>query len=387
MKNNYIRVAILSELDPNDKRSWSGIIYCMAKSLEQEFEHVSYLGPVKLTKKKRKVMRYKQLFYIAIHRLLTKRKYNGINCGIKSSYHGKFFDAKIQENKVDVIFAPISAPQIAKLKSTVPICYYSDTTYQTIVNYYQKYSNFSQFSNRIAHSLEQKAFDKAISHAFSSQWACNSAKENYNVTNPQLVKMGANIDREPTENELEKNYDNCIKILFVGVEWERKGGDIAIDTIDKLNKNGFNVELTVIGCTPPIKHKKMKVVPFLDKNKKQDMDTFRDHFVQAHLFFMPTRAECYGIVFCEANAYGLPVITTNTGGTSSVVENGVNGYILPLSATSSNYYKVISELLYNKTKLKQLAVTSRTKYLNELNWQQWGKKIRKIIEHTYFSKQ
>ncbi|TSA49979.1 MAG: glycosyltransferase [Sphingobacteriales bacterium] len=39
---------------------------------------------------------------------------------------------------------------------------------------------------------------------------------------------------------------------------------------------------------------------------------------------VPSRAECYGIVFAEASSYGLPSVSTDTGGVSAVVKEGVN---------------------------------------------------------------
>ncbi|HEY5813139.1 MAG TPA: glycosyltransferase, partial [Terrimicrobiaceae bacterium] len=45
----------------------------------------------------------------------------------------------------------------------------------------------------------------------------------------------------------------------------------------------------------------------------------------ALFYFMPSRAEAYGIVYCEANAFGLPCLAADTGGVRSLVENGING--------------------------------------------------------------
>ena len=98
---------------------------------------------------------------------------------------------------------------------------------------------------------------------------------------------------------------------------------------------------------------------------------------------MPTRAECYGIVFCEANAYGLPVITTDTGGVSSIIENGVNGFMLPFEAKSEEYYKVIADLISDDLKLRRMSETSRKKYLKDLNWKQWGKQMKEILIQTH----
>ncbi len=308
-----------------------------------------------------------------------KKKFNIAHNHIKSKYHSKFFDKVIQQNKIDVLFAPTASIEIAHLKTNIPICYFSDATISTIIDYYDSFAGFSKKSLKISNEIEQKAINKSTTQVFPSQWAFDSAKRDYGAQRPFLVKMGANIDINPQDEDIIKQYDSVINILFVGVDWERKGGDIVLETIDKLDKKGYHVSLTVIGCVPPKIHTKMNVIPFLNKNKNDDMLKFQELFKKSHLFFMPTRAECFGIVFCEANAYGLPVITTDTGGVSSIIENGVNGLMLPLNATSDDYCKVIADLISDKARLKEMSISSREKYLKELNWNQWGEEMKKIL--------
>jgi len=51
------------------------------------------------------------------------------------------------------------------------------------------------------------------------------------------------------------------------------------------------------------------------------------------------------LVACESNAYGMPAITTRTGGVPDVVLDGVNGYCLPLEAGGAEYGRLIADLL------------------------------------------
>jgi hypothetical protein len=66
------------------------------------------------------------------------------------------------------------------------------------------------------------------------------------------------IDNRPT---------NRCKLLFNGVEWFRKGGDKALEIAIRLREQGLPIELSVIGCTPPIKVPEfVRVYGFISKS-------------------------------------------------------------------------------------------------------------------------
>jgi glycosyltransferase involved in cell wall biosynthesis len=365
-----------------DKRSWSGTYFRMGEQLKQEFVNVVFFGPVKLSRYNYYKMQLELLVSSITHKVFYQKRFNRLHNHIRSRYHSSFFDEKIKATNIDVLFAPAASVEIAHLKTDIPICYFSDATFKLLYNYYDSLGPFSSKSVKISNEIEFLAINKSITQVYPSSWAINSAKEDYHARHPFLVKLGANIDENPDIEDIIKQYDSDINILFVGVDWKRKGGDIALETIDYLDKKGYKVHLTVCGCIPPRTHPRMTVIPFLDKNKQEDMLKFKSLFYEAHLFFMPTRAECFGVVFCEANAYGLPVITTDTGGTSSVIEDGVNGFILPESATSEAYAHIIMKLIDDKELFRKMSNMALQKYEEELNWTRWGKEMKKILVLT-----
>lgn len=382
MSKQNLTVGVITATDPNDKRSWSGSHYYSNKALKDQFTSVINLGPVKLGKLNYLLMHVQLQIGGVIHKYLLGGTFNKRHNHIRSRYHARFFDKAIRHHKIDVLYAPAASIQIAHLKTTIPICYYSDATVAVMLDYYENFSHFSKRSKRISNEIEQMAIRKATTQVFSSQWSLNSAINDYGAKHPFLVKMGANIDEAPKIEELIKQYDSTISIVFVGVNWQRKGGDIVLDTIDLLCQEGYDVHLTVMGCVPPKTHPNMTVIPFLNKSKKDELQQFQDILKKAHLFFMPTRADCTPISFCEANAYGLPVITTETGGVPSVIENGVNGFLLPYNAGGPEYAQLIAGLVSDKNKLKELVITSREKYEKELNWGRWGKEMEPILLET-----
>lgn len=83
----------------------------------------------------------------------------------------------------------------------------------------------------------------------------------------------------PILNELpNKKFSEGINFIFSGVSWERKGGNLVINTIDKLIKKGHKVNLFCMGVKPPVEREYLKYLGFLDKNKEDDETNVRNLF-------------------------------------------------------------------------------------------------------------
>jgi glycosyltransferase involved in cell wall biosynthesis len=92
--------------------------------------------------------------------------------------------------------------------------------------------------------------------------------------------------------------------LLVGKDWHRKGGDIAFQTLISLLQKGVDAELVVVGCIPPaeIKHDKLIVIPYLNKNVPKERKQLDKLFMSSHFFILPTRADCSPIVTFEISS-------------------------------------------------------------------------------------
>ena len=113
--------------------------------------------------------------------------------------------------------------------------------------------------------------------------------------------------------------------MFSGIDWERKGGDLAVETVRLLREKGLDVRLTIAG-PDKLQQKYQEAefidyVGFLDKNKAEEYKLLVELYRKSHLLLLPTKAECSAIVYSEAAAFGMPCYTFSTGGTANYVIN------------------------------------------------------------------
>ena len=182
---------------------------------------------------------------------------------------------------------------------------------------------------------------------YASDWAAQSAIDQHggDPAKIRVLPLGANLEGTLTDEELDilipKRQSRPWQFLLVAVDWMRKGADIALEVIGELNRRGFPSELVVAGCRPPHSigglERYLRLEGYLDKRMTEARDRLAQLYRSSLFYFMPSRAEAFGIVFCEANAFGVPCLATNTGGVRSVIQDDVNGRCFAPDQPTSDY--------------------------------------------------
>lgn len=385
-----LKIAFLTPMDPQDRRAWSGILFHTYQALQKYCgDVVSITGPESHTHFKRALAKKLRLLvkkYSAYNPFFSiGRKYFVCNYRIASAKKFvKKVPAWLAANSFDVIVAPASTTEVAFVDADIPIVLIEDATFASLHNYYPQYSSLPRSAARDMNALSAKAIAKARLLIYASSWAAQSAIKDYGAEQEKVhvVPMGANFESAPPgEIVQEKRRSEQCRLLFIGFDWQRKGGDIAFETLLALEDLGIQAELTVCGCVPPAKysHRRMKVIPYLDKNDPVQYRELEQLYLKSDFLLLPTRNECFGLVFCEANAFGLPVITTRTGGVPEVVRDGENGCLLPVSARGGAYAEAIAGLYRDEQRYARLVQSSRAAFDRRLNWDTWGLEASRLI--------
>ena len=357
-----MNIAFLSSLNPTDIHNWSGTLYYMYQSL-CILHNVTWVGGFQ---------------FVEVLNFHYK------NCGDDiyfeperySLLFGKLLSDYFAQTHYDVIICR-DYFFLADLVTNIPVIYIGDTTFR-LFNEYLKLRNkdFVQ----IADDLEKRAIQKSTHLIYSSEWAKNSAIHDYHA-NPQkisVVEFGANIS-EPSQLNEQRSSDVC-NLLFIGKEWERKGGDKTLSIYQYLRKKKFPCTLTIIGSDPNIQNlDNIEIYPYVDKNTEEGRNLFDILLKRSHFLIAPTRFECFGIMFCEASAYGIPSITNNVCGVGQVIQDKKNGILLSLDTPTDKWGEIIIDYFNDKQLYREFRKKSFIEFKERLNWNVWLKKVNDIL--------
>lgn len=387
MINRPKRILFIStSATSDDRQAWSGTVYQAFKGLQQAGYDVDYLSALR---------DYRQSFldkficsyWIRIPALFGKKTRMD-----ESFYSVKVFRQTLHNfdySPYDVIFVPTHIAIVNAIPKNIKakIVHLVDATVDSLFDYYTEFSNLWFHNYWEAHILGNRAFRRSDLIIASSDWCKQNAIKQYGIDSDKIavIEFGANIDNADIP-EIRHQYDKnkSLRVYWSGVNWIRKGGDIAFNCCEELIRRGYHVEFHITGINDLPKevtaHPWVKNHGFLNKNNPDDYHRLIEIMSQQDLFLFPSRAECSSIALCEANGFGLPCFVYDTGGTANYITNDYNGYMLPLSASGKDFADYVEASIIN-SELYSLSKNAREKYHEFLNWQCWSGKVKKEIEN------
>lgn len=174
-------------------------------------------------------------------------------------------------------------------------------------------------------SLEKKVFEAAQSIVSFSESARRSVIEDYGIKPEKvaLIYPGVNVEQITPSNQIVAHAQTRCNILFIGGDFERKGGYDVLDVFLKHFSNRAKLHLVTqaaIACD----HANVHVYT----NIKAYTPEWLELYQQADVFVMPTHSEPFGWVFIEAMAAGLPIVATRLNAIPEIVAEGETGLLI-----------------------------------------------------------
>jgi glycosyltransferase involved in cell wall biosynthesis len=109
-------------------------------------------------------------------------------------------------------------------------------------------------------------------------------------------------------------------------------------------------------------------------------------FEQSHFLIVPTMAECFGVVFAEAQAFALPPISRAVHALPSIIVDDTTGILMDPTAPAGDYVERILALWRNPSAYQKMAFAGRDRFEELLNWDRTAAGIVRHIDESLIHK-
>jgi glycosyltransferase involved in cell wall biosynthesis len=378
-----MRIAFATE-HPNAIGAFSGTPYYMSKTISEDSDHFEYIQCPQ--------------YNIEQVRIGGLREIENV---------GRFLSEHLQKLDVDAVICQ-GTSMIPFLKTDKPVVLWHDSTWFSLMR-----MDFEAFKSQhpLLYEWDRRTLERCDLIVYAADWVRDQAISCYSVVprKVHVLPFGPNIEpvsQHAIVDSIGGRKNTTCHLAFLGIEWRRKGLPLAYEVMTRLNKNGLNAVLSVIGCDVPlvglsrrlkhyVRHGRFKGVErfqirygcdtnvrkigFLSKNEPRQYRLLCEILQNTHFMLHPASFECFGIALVEANAFGVPVLATDCYGPQTIVRSGLNGHLFQPGEYVDRASDVIMHYMRDFESYKSIALSSFDEYRDRLNWATSYRKLKGLL--------
>ncbi|HEX2671361.1 MAG TPA: glycosyltransferase family 4 protein [Polyangiaceae bacterium] len=175
-------------------------------------------------------------------------------------------------------------------------------------------------SERAKRALYRKVYGTAAGFVGWSNWVKQSFVNDYGCKEEHIAVIPPGVDIQQFVAG-DRNHE-LPRILFVGGDFQRKGGSLLLDVFRQRFRGRAELILVTQGDIAPEPGVSVR------RGVKPNSPELRELYATSDLFVLPTLADCFSLVLMEALAASMPVVATRVGGIPDIVSDGATGYLL-----------------------------------------------------------
>src|SRR5438874_3140950 len=163
--------------------------------------------------------------------------------------------------------------------------------------------------------------------------------------------------RDPAFWQKFGEQNGAVHLLYVGRISKEKDLDVLAQAYRRLRDEGLPIQLYLVGDGPYLQalHESMPEAIFTGYLRGKELAAA---YASADVFVFPSTTDTFGNVVIEAQASGVPVIVSDTGGPKELVEANVNG-VVTKSHDVEDLARAIRDLVNDKRKRHQMSRQAR----------------------------
>lgn len=260
------------------------------------------------------------------------------------------------------------------------------------------------FCRRIVFHLHKKGIEEMANGSRHKRWLLRRTFKNTKVI-CLSKKLTADIRSvykpEPfiLPNGIEIVYKQIVernntapRILYLSNLVINKGIEVFLQSLAELHKQGCSFQARVVGA--PVDYSIEQAKAFCVAagiahlvnitGPKFDADKF-DELAKADIFVLPSFNECVPLTILEAMQFGLPVVATCVGGIPDILQDGVNGLLVPPGSVKELTTR-LKQLLVNKTERIKMGYSARERFMQQYTLAKFYEGLTGIFEQVLHDK-
>jgi glycosyltransferase involved in cell wall biosynthesis len=208
-------------------------------------------------------------------------------------------------------------------RAGVPYAIYTDNTMALTQRHYPAWAPISKRDMDRWLRFEADVFRGAAAVFTYSEFARSSVIEDYGCPASSVVAAGAGANQ--ALESVEHKDHSAPRALFVGYEFERKGGEVLLDAWPIVLSRVPDAELVIAGPRRRPRRTLPRGVRWVGPGNRQALGEL---YRSASVFAMPSLFEPWGHVFVEAMAHGLPCVGARACAMPEIIEDTVTGRLV-----------------------------------------------------------
>jgi glycosyltransferase involved in cell wall biosynthesis len=178
------------------------------------------------------------------------------------------------------------------------------------------------------------------------------------------------------------------RILYLSNLVINKGIEVFLQSLAELHKQGCRFQARIVGApvdysiaqakawcsNAGIGHLVDVIGPRFGKDKFQELE-------RADIFVLPSFTECVPLSILEAMQFGLPVVATRVGGIPDILQEGVNGLLVP-PGNSKELTVRLKQLLIDKDTRIQMGQSARQRFMQKYTLSKFYEGLTNIFEQV-----
>jgi glycosyltransferase involved in cell wall biosynthesis len=377
MDAGNLKILGLTHGDPFNRHSFSGSNYGLFTELEKR-EVLFSAHDIDIYGIRKKLLALPQF---SMNREKWGQKYNASETVFKArSDNATCICKKCKEDinciiQIGAMFSPST--------SDIPVTSYHDGNIalafrgggHSVVNQLQK-TTYNQLVER-----ERTIYIKNDAIFTFSDYVKQSIIKDFGINEDKIhvVYGGSNIEvPNLTKHELDNKYHNK-NILFVAVDFARKGGSTVIEAFKIVKREVPEATLTIVGSSPDIKEDGVNVSGFINKNTLTGEKQLAQYFTNASVYVLPSLYEAFGVSYIEAMHFRTPCIGSNIAAIPELITDGETGFVIKPEDYITLADKII-QILRSPQLIRDMGDSGYAKAQEKFTWERVAGKMMAVMQ-------